>query len=152
VAASASIEVGRPPAEVFAYVIDPSRFVEWQEGIVDGHMQSDGPQAVGDSCHTTRRVGPAKRAVTSEVTHVDPPRTWGVRSIDGPIRAAVKVTVEPVGGNDRSRVTIDLDFVGYGIGKLLVPLVVRPQARKEMAANMQRLKQRLEVVQRSPGG
>ena len=76
----------------------------------------------------------------------------GVRGIDGPIRAAVKGTVEPVGMHNRSRVSIDIEFVGYGSGELLVPLVVRPQARKEMAANMQRLKQRLEVVQRSPGG
>jgi carbon monoxide dehydrogenase subunit G len=152
VTASASIEVGRPPAEVFAYVIDPSRFPEWQEGVVDGHMQGDGPQAVGDRCHTTRRVGFAKRAVTSEVSHVDPPRTWGVRGIDGPVRAAVNVTVEPVGRNDRSHVSIDIDFTGHGIGKLLVPLLVRPQARKEMAANMERLKQQLELVRHSPGG
>jgi hypothetical protein len=30
------------------------------------------------------------------------------------------------------------------MGKLLVPLVVRPGARKEMPANLDRLKQRLE--------
>jgi hypothetical protein len=41
-------------------------------------------------------------------------------------------------------VTITLDFIGHGIGKLIVPLVVRPQAAREMTANMQRLKQRLE--------
>jgi hypothetical protein len=35
-------------------------------------------------------------------------------------------------------------FTGHGIGKLLVPLVVRPRARKEMPANLERLKQRLE--------
>jgi hypothetical protein len=35
-------------------------------------------------------------------------------------------------------------FAGHGIGKLLVPLVVRPNARKEMSANIARLKQQLE--------
>jgi hypothetical protein len=58
---------------------------------------------------------------------------------------AVDVTVEPLGGTARSRVTIALDFEGHGIGKLLVPLVVRRQARDEMPANLKRLKQRLEV-------
>lgn len=29
-------EVARPPAEVFAYVTDPSRFVEWQRNVVSG--------------------------------------------------------------------------------------------------------------------
>jgi hypothetical protein len=37
-----------------------------------------------------------------------------------------------------------VDFAGHGIGKLLVPLVVRRQARKEMPANVARLKRRLE--------
>ncbi len=37
----ASAEIGRPAAEVFAYATDPARFSEWQQGVVDGHM--DGP-------------------------------------------------------------------------------------------------------------
>jgi len=54
------------------------------------------------------------------------------------------VAVEPLDAGTRSRVTITLDFEGHGIGKLLVPLIVRRQAQKEMPANCQRLKQRLE--------
>jgi hypothetical protein len=42
----------------------------------------------------------------SELTHIDPPRTWCVRGADGPIRAAVDVLVEPVAGS-RSRLTRD---------------------------------------------
>jgi hypothetical protein len=38
VAISASIEEDRPPAEVFTYVTDPSRFSERQKGVVGGHM------------------------------------------------------------------------------------------------------------------
>jgi hypothetical protein len=45
-------------------------------------------------------------------------------------------------------VQIDLDFTGHGIGKLLVPLFVRPSARKEMPENLNRLKQRLETNER----
>jgi hypothetical protein len=64
--------------------------------------------------------------------------------MDGPIRAAVDVTVEPLGA-DRSSVTIAVDFTGHGIGKVLVPLLVRRQARTEMPANLIRLKERLEA-------
>jgi hypothetical protein len=42
-------------------------------------------------------------------------------------------------------VTIELDFDGHGLGKLLVPLVVRRQAAGEMPKNMQNLKRRLEA-------
>ena len=48
---------------------------------------------------TTRRIGGASRPSTSELTHIDPPRTWGVRGTDGPIRAAVEVLVEPLSGS-----------------------------------------------------
>lgn len=34
---------------------------------------------------------------------------------------------------------------GHGIGKLLVPPIVRRQAAQEMPANCQRLKERLEA-------
>jgi hypothetical protein len=44
------------------------------------------------------------------------------------------------------RVTIELDFEGHGIGKLLVPLIVRRQARNEMPANCRKLKQQLEAL------
>ncbi|MGH8994848.1 MAG: SRPBCC family protein [Acidimicrobiales bacterium] len=125
-AISTSIDVDRTAADVFAYVTDPTRFAEWQVGVVGGHMDHDGPPAVGDRCVSTRRIGFAERPVTSVITHVDPPRTWGVRGIDGPIRAEVNVTVEPLDDDRRSRVTIDVDFAGHGIGQLLVPLVVRP--------------------------
>lgn len=143
---STSIDVDRPAAGLFEYVTDPSRFSEWQNGVIDGHMESTGPPSVGDKCSATRRIGFTDRLVTSEVTHVDPPHKWGVRGIDGPIRAAVDVTVEPLEDDQRSRVTITIDFTAYGIGKLLVPLLVRRQARREMPANLQRLKQRLEAV------
>jgi hypothetical protein len=143
---SAGIE--RPAAEVFAYATDPTRFSEWQKGVVDGHMDSPGSgtqaPAVGAKCVTTRRIGGASRPATAELVHIDPPRTWGVRGIDGPIRAAVDVLVEPVTGS-RSRLTISVDFTGHGIGKILVPLMVRPEARKEMPDNMTALKQRMEA-------
>jgi len=139
-----STEVERPAAEVFAYATDPTRFSQWQQGVVEGRMDHDGPPVVGARCLTTRRIGGANRPATSEVVHVDPPRTWGVRGIDGPIRAVVDVTVAPV-SDSRSRLTISVDFVGHGIGKVLVPLVVRGQTRKEMPANLAALKQRLET-------
>ena len=139
-----TVEVDRRPDETFAYVTDRVRFAEWQNGVVTGHMETSGTPAIGDRCLMTRRVGFSRRVFTSEVTHVDPPRTWGVRGIDGPIRATVDVTIEGLDEGRRSRVSIAVDFEGHGIGKVIVPLVVRPQAAKEMPANLERLKQQLD--------
>jgi hypothetical protein len=138
-----STEVDRSAPEVFAYATDPTRFHEWQQGVIDGHLDQPDTPTVGTRCLTTRRIGGANRQSTSTIAHIDPPKTWGVRGIDGPIRAIVDVTVEPLTA-DRSRLTIAVDFNGHGIGILLVPLVVRREARKEMPANLARLKQHLE--------
>lgn len=145
-----SIDISRPPEETFAYVTDPSRFTEWQEGVTGGRMEGDGPHGVGSRCITTRRIGGSEREITTELTRLDPPRSWADHGIDGPIRANVKVAVEPLDAGGRSRVTIELDFEGHGIGKLLVPLVVRRQAQKEMPANCRRLKERLESPPQDP--
>jgi hypothetical protein len=143
-----SAEIECPAGEVFASATDPARFSQWQKGVVDGHLDGDtdasGLPRPGALCVTTRRIGGASRPVTSELAHIDPPRTWGVRGIDGPIRANVDVRVEPV-TDSRSRLTISVDFTGHGIGKILVPLMVRREARKEMPANMAALKRMIET-------
>jgi len=47
--------------------------------------------------------------MTMQLTNFSPPRSWGARGIDGPIRAIVNGTVEPLEGEAGSRVTIELD-------------------------------------------
>ncbi|NNG37299.1 SRPBCC family protein [Nakamurella aerolata] len=140
----ATIQVERPAAEVFAYATDPTRFAEWQKGVVDGHLDNPSSPEIGTKCVTTRRIGFADRPITSELVHIDPPRTWRIRGIDGPIRATVDVAVEPQ-DNARSILTISIDFEGHGIGKILVPLVVVPEARREMPGNLEELKRRVEI-------
>ena len=139
----AEVNVSRPPREVFAYATDPSRFGEWQPGVVSGHIEGDGPTQVGSRCVMTRRVGGAVRTSVSEVTQVNPPLAWAVRGLDGPVRADVSVTVDSVSGGAGSHVTIRLYFHGHGAGVILLPLVIR-QARKEVPRSCRNLKRRLE--------
>lgn len=138
-----TIEIARPPEEVFPYVIDPSTFPEWQRGVASGRMDA-APLGVGSKCTTMRKIGGGEREIVTEITAYEPPRRWADHGISGPIRALVEVLVEPLDGGARSRVTIELDFEGHGIGKALVPLFVRRQAEREMPVNMANLKQRLE--------
>lgn len=138
-----SVEISRSPEDVFAYVTDPSRFTEWNEGVVRASVEGGQPTSLGSKTTMTRRVGGRERTMTTEVTEYSPPRRFAFRGIDGPIRPSGKGTVEPVGDGARSRFTFELDFEGHGMGKLLLPLV-RRQAQKELAQNHRNLKQRLE--------
>src|SRR5262249_89416 len=130
--------------DVFAYATDPTRFHEWQQGVVSGRLGRSGNPSVGTRCLTTRRIGWADRASTSEITHISPPRTWAVPAVAGPIRPTVDLTADAL-TEDRSRLTISVDFAGHGVAKVLVPLVVRREAAKEMPTNMATLKRRLEL-------
>jgi uncharacterized protein YndB with AHSA1/START domain len=138
-----SVEISRTPADVFAYVTNPSHLPLWQESVVRVDSD-DAPTHVGTQVVVIRRVGRREMESTAEVAALEPPRAWSIRGVDGPVRGNVKGRVEPVNGGNRSRVTIELDLQGHGIGKLLLPLVVNRQAKREMPQNMQRLKERLE--------
>ena len=140
-----SIEISRRPEDVFSYATDPSRLPEWQESVVSVRPEGGARPAVGSRYVITRRIGRREVPMTMELTELTPPSSWAIRGVDGPVRGIVKGTIEPLGDGDRSRLTIALDFEGHGAGKLLVPLVVRRQARAEMPRNEQNLKERLET-------
>jgi uncharacterized protein YndB with AHSA1/START domain len=138
-----SIEIDRPPDEVFSYVTDPARFPEWQYDVVTVRLEGGRPPSVGSRFTTTRRIGRAERTMTQEITEINPPRSWAAHGVAGPIRPSASISVEPLNENTRSCVTIALDFKGHGVGVPLVP-VIRRIAAKGAPNSYQRLKERLE--------
>jgi uncharacterized protein YndB with AHSA1/START domain len=140
----ASVDISRRPEEVFSYVTDPVHHPEWQQSVASAHRQDHGPLAVGSKAVVVRQVGRRQTSTTVEIVRLDPPRRWSERGIDGPVRGIVDGTIEPLDDGTRSRVTLALDFEAHGIGKLLVPLVIRRAARNQISENEQRLKHTLE--------
>jgi uncharacterized protein YndB with AHSA1/START domain len=138
-----SIEIDRSPEDVFAYLEDLSRHGEWQPAIVGVEVHTPGPTRVGTRATEVRRIGGREQQMTYEVTEHEPPRRFAFRGLDGPIRPVGKGTIEPVGDGTRSRLSLELELTGNGLGKLLLPLAVR-SARKEVPANQKLLKERLE--------
>jgi uncharacterized protein YndB with AHSA1/START domain len=135
-----TIEIARPPEEVFAFATEPLHFAEWQHDVVSVRM-------LGDSRFTTtRRISGAERTMTQQITRNDPPRNWAAQGIDGPVRPHATITVEPIDDGTRSRVTFTLGFEGHGLGVPLVPLV-RRQAQKGAPTSYRNLKKLLESDQ-----
>jgi uncharacterized protein YndB with AHSA1/START domain len=132
-----TIEIARPPGEVYDLATDPLRFAQWQRDVVEVRMLD------GERFATRRRFAGAERTTVQRITRAEPPITWAAEGIEGPLRPHATITVEPLDGGTRSRVTFTLDFEGHGAGVALVPLV-RRQARKGAVASYRRLKQLLE--------
>ncbi len=99
---------------------------------------------LGSKASLTRRTGKREQTFTTELTDWNPPRSYAFRGVDGPVRPIGKGTLEPIDDGAETRFTFSIDFEGHGIGKLLVPLVVRRQAKSEIIKSHAALKQRLE--------
>ena len=138
-----SIEINRTPEDVFAYVDDLGKRPEWQDGIVSVHLETDGPVRVGTRATDTRRMPGGTREITYEITEHDPPRTSSFRCVTGPVRPTGTINVEPLDGGARSKLTLELDIKGQGVG-VLFALLARAGARKEIPKSHQRLKEILE--------
>jgi uncharacterized protein YndB with AHSA1/START domain len=138
-----AVEINRPPEEVFAYLDQLERHGEWQQGIVSTTDVTPGPVRIGTRATDLRRgAGGMKMKVTYEIVGYDPPRRTSFKGVNGPIRVVGSVTVEPVAGG--SKVTLELDFEGRGIGKLFAAMA-RRQASREVPGDQRRLKERLEA-------
>lgn len=138
-----SIDVARRPEEVFAYLDQHERHGEWQKTIVSSNVETEGPVRVGTRVHEIRKVGGREQDTSYEVTEHEPPRRSSFRGTAGPVRPVGTVTVEPIGDGSSSRVSLEFNLVGHGIGVLLAPLA-RFQAKKEIPVAHEQLKARLE--------
>lgn len=138
-----TLDITRPPQEVFAVATDPTRFAEWQSDVVRVETDQPAPLPVGARFTTIRRIGGVERAIAQQVTEATGPYRWAARSHTGPIRPSATITIEPIDGGTSSRVTFTLEYVGHGIGVPLLPLV-RRQTRRGAPLSYRRLKQLLE--------
>lgn len=138
---TASIEIGRSPEDVFAYIADFTTHPTWQSTLQEATVETDGPVGVGTRVRERRKGPGGTFESTIELTAFEAPSRMSFRGIDGPIRVVGTATITAADGG--SRVSLEIDFAGHGFGKLLLPLV-RGQARRQVPLDHQHLKERLE--------
>ena len=141
-----SIDIGRPPHDVFAYVSDMARHPEWQDKLLSCTVEGEGPTRIGTRVKQTRRVGGGTRTFTLEVTDYDPPNRLGFRGVDGPVRPQGRITLEPLDGGQRTRYSARLDFDrAWPRLPATDSRACAESARKQLPDSLQRLKEKLEA-------
>ena len=118
--ATNTIEIHRPPAEVFAFLADGSNDRLWRSGVLDVRLRSGhGAGAV----YEQGVKGPFGRRVAAdyEVTRYEPDRRLAFRAIAGPVRPEGSYELEPVDGG--TRVTFSLRCSPRGLARLMTPMV-----------------------------
>jgi uncharacterized protein YndB with AHSA1/START domain len=134
---TSTVDIDRPPDEVFAFATDPTHFAEWQRDVVRVQILDD------EEFVTVRRFVGAERTTLQRITANDPPRHWAAKGVEGPIRPHATITVSPRDEGAHSRATFTLDFEAHGMGVALLPMI-RRQAAKGAPASYRHLKELLE--------
>ena len=137
--ASNTVEIHRPPAEVFAFLADGENDRRWRSGVLDVRRKSG--QGKG-AIYEQGVKGPFGRRVPAdyEITAYEPDRRIGFRAIAGPIRPEGSYELEPLDGG--TRVTFALHCTPHGVAKLMAPMVAKT-IRSEVA-QLDKLRQVLE--------
>src|SRR4051812_3111138 len=140
-AASNSVTIRRPIADVFAYVADGLNAPSWRSGIVDvAHASGDGLGAV----YRQGVKGPGGRRIDAdyEITAWDPPHRLAFKAIAGPVRPTGDYRLAEADGG--TTITFSLDAQLGGLKKLLMGGAVQSTMAAEVA-NLAKLKALLEA-------
>jgi uncharacterized protein YndB with AHSA1/START domain len=129
----ASIEIARPPEEVYAVIADLERGPEWQPSLVRVDVERG---------TEVRRIGGHEREATYEVTRAEPPRLFEIVSHSGPVRVWATFELERVEAGTRVHFTLVLELSG---ALRFAGRMIRGRAEHEARDNLRRLRQLVEA-------
>jgi uncharacterized protein YndB with AHSA1/START domain len=135
-----TVEIERPPDEVFAFVTDPAGYPRWQPSLVEVRPHSRGPLRLGSEATEVRRFLGREVETTWTCVEHEPVRRSAIESDDGPVPFRGTFVLEPSAGGTRFTWTVETRGAAARLGG---PLVGRA-TKRELEANAGRLKRLLE--------
>jgi carbon monoxide dehydrogenase subunit G len=136
-----AVETARPPAEVYAFLADPSNLPTWQEDVEEVRDTTGAPLPTGATFTEVRTFMGKRLESLLEVIASEPGREFSLRTVSGPVRVSIRHLLEPSGAGTLVRLEAEADA-----GKLLGlggPLV-RRAAERRARADFERLRTVLE--------
>ena len=129
--AERTIEIDRPPDQVFAFFTDPANDRAWRPHVKE--IAAQGPAGVGATIHQVVE-GPGGRGIPAdiEVTAYEPPARYAFRVIAGPARPIGEFRLSPSGAG--TLVAFSLRAELGGLKGLLLGRPVQSSMNGEMAA------------------
>ena len=110
---TAEVDIARSPHEVFGFIADAAHLPEWQPDVRQAAFDEPAAVAVGSRGREVRHVMGSDRPITWEVTDYDPDRRYGVRGVDGPVRAHVTMDLTPTTDGTGTHLEYGIDFEGH---------------------------------------
>ena len=135
-----SVEIRRPPEEVFAFVTDPAAYPRWQPSLVRVEPHAPGPLRLGSEATEVRRFLGRELETTWTCVEYRPCTRSAIESAGGPVPFRGTFELEPSRAGTRFTWTVELSGPA---ARLAGPLAGRA-TRRELEANTARLKRLLE--------
>ena len=137
-----SVVINRPIEEVFAFTTDYDTHLQWQAGIVEAEITSEGPLEVGSQYKYVMQMLGRQLDTTGEITVFEPPKRHGWKATSGPFPAEGLFSFDAV--EDGTRVTFHVEAEAGGFFKLAEPLVIR-MVRRQFETSLNNLKDLMDA-------
>ena len=109
-----SVEIDRPPEEVFSYVANPENLPEWTNMVLEVRKDAEGQPQEGDRFSVVAKFLGRRFETPFEVSAHEPPRQHADRSTGGPFEQEFIYTFEQT-ADGKTRLTVK---VSAGDGQL----------------------------------
>ncbi len=113
--------IDRPPIDVFAVLADPTRSVDYVDGVVRSAKVTDGPLAEWSVIEETRRVKGTESTGRLRIVTLDSPSTFAIASEAEGITATYRYRLHPEGVGTRIEWICELE--AGGLRRMMLPLV-----------------------------
>jgi carbon monoxide dehydrogenase subunit G len=138
---SHSVEIPRPPAEVFPWLLEEDKVPRWTGHLKRYERLGDGPLGQGSKVRQVLDVSGRTIDVTLEVTGYQPPSGAQTRFSTNGIDVVSSYALEAAGAGTRLTQSIEAKPSGLS-ARMLVP-VIQPRLEKKLTEDLERLRTEL---------
>jgi len=137
-----SVEINRPPEEVFSYVANPENMPQWSTLVLEIREETEGQPRQGYRFTAAAKFLGRRFEMPFEVTAHEKSQRYSHRSTGGPFPTEWTLTLEETAGG--TRLTENAQGEPGGFFRLVGPLLERA-GRRQMRTDLNTLKDLLEV-------
>ncbi len=138
-----SVQINRPPEEVFDYVANPENLPEWSGIVLEVYKEAQGELREGERFTTRAKFLGRRFETPMQVTAHEPPRRHSHRSTGGPFEQEYTFVLEEAAGGGTRLMEVAEGEPG-GFFRLVGPLL-EMAGRRQFRADLGNLKDLLET-------
>lgn len=136
------VEIDRPLAEVFDYVVNVENAPKWQPAVIKVERITDGPIRVGTKFNEVAKMMGRRISTICEITELVTNERFGFKGTStGPFEYETTYIVEPRG--NATLLSVVGNFRTKGLWRLVEPLI-KGEVKKESSQELAAMKRAIE--------